>query len=178
MRLTWVVVGGVAILLVLAGVDALRSSTDSEAFAPTATATTSKLPRVSLPPCTQQDISISIEVRDGGAVAVARNIGADACYRLLRGWRLRIEDRAGTLVEERAEVRPLADGFSQQAPRGLFQLTLNPVCLGVSPGPYVALVTVGPYTTRLANLSRSEVACGGDVGYLKGSPESKICRAG
>jgi hypothetical protein len=172
MRWTWVVVAGVGALLLLAGVDALRSSGDSEASAPTATATSSKLPRVSLPPCTQQDISISIEVRDGGAVAVARNIGAEACYRLLRGWRVRIEDRAGTLVEERVEVRPLADGLFPTGSERAFWLTPNPV-LCVSPGPYVALVTVGPYTTRLASLSRSEVACGGDVGYLKGHPRAR-----
>jgi hypothetical protein len=86
-------------------------------------------------------------------------MGAKECYRLLRGWRLRIEDRAGNLVEEWAEVRPLVDGLFPSGSEGTFWLPRNPV-LCDSPGPYVALATVGPYAVRRGNLSRSEIACG------------------
>jgi hypothetical protein len=158
-RLTWVVVGGVATLLFVAGVDALRSSADSEISAPTASTTTTELASGSLSPCTRLDLRVSIEIREEVATVVVRNIGAKECYRILRGWRLRIEDRAGNLVAEWVELRPLADGVFPSGSEGVFLLPRNAVLCDLR-GPYLALATVGPYSARRGNLSRSEIACG------------------
>jgi hypothetical protein len=159
MRWTWVVVGGVATLLFVAGVDALRSSADSEISAPTASTATTKIPTGRLPRCTPGDLRVSIEILVGVAAVVTRNIGANSCYPLLEDWRLAIEDRAGNLVADWPAVRPpLLDGLFPSGSEKSFWLPQDPV-LCVSPGPYVALVTVGPYSARLGNLSRREIAC-------------------
>jgi hypothetical protein len=176
MRWTWVVVGGVGTLLFVAGVDALRSSADSETSAPTASTTTTEIRSGSLPPCTQLDLRVSIEIREEVATVVVQNIGAKECYRLLRGWRLRIEDRAGNLLAEWAEVQPLADGLFPSGSEGVFLLPRNPV-LCDSPGPYVALATVGP-SARRGNLSRSEIVCGGAVGTRVSPPRAKYIGPG
>ena len=160
MRWTWFVVGGVVTLLFVAGVDALRSSADNETSAPTASTTATEVPTGSVSPCTQLDLRVSVEIRQEAATVVVRNIGANDCYQLLRGWRLRIEDRAGNLVAEWVEVRPLADGLFPSGSEMIFLLPRNPV-LCDSPGPYLALASVGPYSARRGNLSRSEIACGG-----------------
>jgi hypothetical protein len=159
-RLTWVVIGGVVTLLFVAGVDALRFSADNETSAPTASTTATEVPTSSVSPCTQLDLRVSVEIRQEAATVVVRNIGAKECYRLLRGWRLRIEDRAGNLVAEWVELRPLADGLFPSGSEMIFLLPRNPV-LCDSPGPYLALASVGPYSARRGNLSRSEIACGG-----------------
>lgn len=102
-RWTWFVVGGIATLLFVAGLDAFRSSADSEISAPAASTTTTEIPSGSLPTCTPEDLRISIEIREGAASLVARNIGAHDCYRLLRVSRLTIEDPAGNLVAQRRD---------------------------------------------------------------------------
>jgi putative effector of murein hydrolase len=65
-RITWLIAGGVVALLVVAGIDALRSS-DSEATASTrpASTTTPEAADLSLPRCTRQQITVSIEIRGG-----------------------------------------------------------------------------------------------------------------
>jgi hypothetical protein len=162
-RWTWVVVGGVATLLFVAGVDALRSSADSEISAPTASTTTSEIPSGSLPSCTQRDLRVSIEVREGVATVVAQNIAAHRCYRFLRVTRLTIEDQAGNLIWDMGDGGPrLVDGFFRSGFEKTFRLPQDTV-LCDSPGPYLVLVTVGPYSARRDNLSRSEIACGDTV---------------
>jgi hypothetical protein len=145
-------------------VDALRSSTDSKTSSRAASTTTTEIPSGSLPSCTQRDLSVSIEVREGVATVVARNIAAYACYRFLRVSRLTIEDRAGNLVWRLGAGGPrLVDGFFRSGFEKTFRLPEDTVLCG-SPGPYLALVTVGPYSARRGNLSPSEIACGGAVG--------------
>jgi hypothetical protein len=163
MRWTWVIVGGVTTLLFVAGLDALRSTTDSEISARTASTTTTDIPSGSLPTCTQRDLKVSIEVREGVATVVARNIAAHACYRFMRVSRLTIKDRAGKPVWDLRDGGPrLVDGFFRSGSEKTFRLPQDTV-LCDSPGPYLALVTVGPHSARRGNLSRTEIACGGAV---------------
>jgi len=160
---TWVVVGGIATLLFVAGVDALRSSADDEASAPTASTTTTEIPSGSLPSCTQRDLRVSIEIRKGVASVVARNTAAHDCYRLLHISRLTIEDRAGNLVAELRDGGGSVSltGFFPSDSERAFWLLQQGVLECDLPGPYLALATIGPYSVRRGNLSASEIGCGG-----------------
>jgi hypothetical protein len=184
-RWTWVVVGGVATLLFVAGVDALRSSADDEASAPTASTTRTEIPSGSLDNCTQRDLRVSIEIRKGVASVVARNTGAHDCYRLLHISRLTIEDRAGNLVAELRDGGGSVSltGFFPAGSERAFWLPQQAV-LCDSPGPYLALAIVGPYSARRGDLSASEIACGGTFGTRVSPLRAKyiaradaICRA-
>lgn len=160
-RFTWVIVAGVGALLLFAGLDALRSPAGSEDATPAAstrTTTTATDSSGSLLPCDVEDLRISIEVRRGSAAVVARNLG-DTCYRLLRGWHLHVEDRAGDPLANWNEIKLLADGIF---PAGSERSRLFPrapvVCK--SGGPYlVALEVGGTYFARRGHLSDSALRC-------------------
>lgn len=166
MRWTWAVVGGVATLLFVAGVDAFRS--DGETSAPTPSTTTAETPTGSVPPCAQPDLRVWIEIREGVATVVARNIGANDCFRLLTGWRLEILDREGRLVEGWDVWRALSGDFPSGSEKDFWLPQDPPLCN--SPGPFVALASVDTYSARLDNVSRSAVACGDGGGR---TPESR-----
>jgi hypothetical protein len=165
MRWTWVVVGGVATLLFVAGVDALRSS-DGETAAPTTPASTTvvEAPDTTLPPCTGRQVAVSIEVLKGVAVVLVRHIGLAPCHQEQLGVRLTIRDRAGNrvrFVPTTPEFLDLDGDF--RAGRGQI-LPLPIVRHCPRQGPFVALVSVGPYSALRENLSRSEIACDGGGG--------------
>jgi hypothetical protein len=162
-RFTWVIVAGVGALLLFAGLDALRSSAGSEDSAPgastrtTTTTTTTADLSGSLLPCDVEDLRITIDLRGGGPTLVARNFG-DTCYRLLRGWRLRIEDRAGDLLAGWDEIQLLADGiFPAGSESSLLLSRVRVVCK--SGDPYLISVTVGPYVARRGHLSDLALGC-------------------
>jgi len=160
-RFTWVIVAGVGALLLFAGVDALRSlagSEDSTPAASTRTTTTAADSSGSSLPCDVEDLRISIELRRGRPTVVARNFG-DTCYRLLRGWRLHIEARAGDPLANWSEIKLLADGIF---PAGSERSRLFPrapvVC--ESGGPYLVALTVGrTYFARRGHLSDTALRC-------------------
>jgi hypothetical protein len=159
-RFTWVIVAGIGALLLFAGVDALRSSAGSEdsTLAPsTRMKTTAADSSGSLLPCTVEDLRISIDVRGGGPTLVARNFG-ETCYRLLRGWHLRIEDRAGEPLAQWDEIQLLADGIFPAGSESSVLLSRFPVVCK-SGGPYVMSVTVGPYFERRGHLSDLALGC-------------------
>jgi len=180
-RLTWVIVGAVVALLVVAGVDALLSSdgkttasrttgsatsaTETTVSPTTASTTTGKEAVITpAPPCTRRQIEVSIEVlklapnQPPVAALVMRGVGA-TCWQDKVGFLFTIRDRRGRQVG-RWQVQP-DNGFG-----GLFQrgvegtFAVHDVDHCDYPGPYVALVTVGPYSARRGNLSRSEITCG------------------
>lgn len=161
-RFTWIIVAGVGAVLLFAGLDAFRSSFDGrDSATPTVStrtpATTGS--NNSLLPCDVADLTISIEVRGGNPRVVARNAG-HVCYRLLRGWHLRVEDRAGDPLVEWEEIQPLADGVFPAGAEGSFGLTPEPIRCN-SPGPYLVSATVGPYFARRGHLSAGDIACFG-----------------
>jgi hypothetical protein len=165
MRWTWIVVGGVATLLVFASLDAFRSSADSELSAPTGSTTTS------LPTCARSDLPVSIEVRQGIATVFVRNITDHLCYRLFHAWRLMINDRAGDQIANWDPFQPLVDGIFPAGAERSFVLPQAPV-IRDSLGPYLAIATVDPYVARRGNLSRTETACGFNDG-----PQGRRLRA-
>jgi hypothetical protein len=156
-RFTWVIVAGVGALLLFAGIDALRSSAGNEDATPAASTTTSADSSGSLLPCHVEDLRISIELRGGSATVVARNLG-DTCYRLLRGWGLHIEDRAGDPLANWNEIKLLADGIFPAGSESSLLLSRYRVACK-SGGPYLVSVTVGPYFARRGHLSDLALGC-------------------
>jgi hypothetical protein len=159
-RFTWVIVAGVGALLLFAGLDALRSSAGSEDSAPggsTSTTTAAAADSSDLLPCDVEDLRISIELRGGSATLVARNFG-EKCYRLLRGWHLRIEDRAGDPLAQWDVIQFLADGIFPAGSESSFLLARDPLVVCKSGGPYLVSVTVGPYFAR-RHFSDSALGC-------------------
>jgi hypothetical protein len=159
-RFTWVIVAGVGVLLLFAGLDALHSLADRKSSGPapsTRTTSTAADSSGSLLPCDVEDLRISIDVRGGGPTLVTRNFG-ETCYRLLRGWHLRIEDRAGDPIAGWDEIQLVADGiFPAGSESSLLLSRFRVVCN--SGGPYLLSVAVGPYFARRGHLSDLALGC-------------------
>jgi hypothetical protein len=167
-RWTWFVVGGVATLLLVAGVDALRSSDEG-----TTAATTGAQVR-----CTEGDIAVSVEVRtpdprqlapDGlGSwrqssvpTIVVRHVGGRPCFQDYSGFRFTITDRAGSRVGWWNSDQPWFGGKFSPGTEQTFSLPYSRYC--DRPGPYAAFATVDPYSARLENLSYPQIACFEDI---------------
>jgi hypothetical protein len=113
----------------------------------------------------------SIEVAKGVAVIVVRHERGTPCHlQRYLGLRLTIRDRGGNQVRFLPNP-PSGDfpggwrlGFEDDlaASRWTFPLPFARRCPWR--GPFVALATVGPYSARRSNLSRSEIACDGGGG--------------
>jgi hypothetical protein len=168
--ITWVVAAAVVVLLAVAVADALRSSPDGETVAPPTETVARPAPAASTataelttgtPRCARDDLKISIEVREKVVSGVVRNIGAGACQRLLRGWHIKITDRAGRVVDEWAKeqlpVQPLIEGDFGAGDEVHFWIAEKRVCH--SSGPYHARLTVGPYSARLDDLPSRAIRC-------------------
>jgi hypothetical protein len=172
-RLTWVVVGALVALVVVAGIDALRSSEGETTASPatsTRRATTTGTASAtatgpSLPACTREDIAVSVEVRRPNpdrqqsrpvAAIVMRGIGARQCFQDFSGVLFTIEDGDGMQIGS----WQLTGRFGGEFAPGVEQTFFLP---GVGtcdrPGPCVALATVGDYSARRGDLSREEITC-------------------
>jgi hypothetical protein len=179
-RLTWVIAGAVVALLVVAGVDALRSSGNETAGSPTAESTTAREEAIDPPPpCTSEHLAVSIEVRKPDwhrgdypdyspwltsewrrsqvATIVVRNVAARSCFLAVGEFRFVIRDRAFRRVAFWTNPVWFAAEYSPGYEKTFF---LPTVFSCDRPGPYSALATVGPFGARRGNLSRSEITCG------------------
>jgi hypothetical protein len=179
-RLTWVIAGAVVALLVVAGDDALRSSGNETAGSPTTASTTARKEAIDTsPPCTPEDLAVSIEVRKPdwnrsdypefrrwltpewrrGRVAtiVVRNVAGRSCFLAVGEFRFVIRDRAFRRVAFWTNPVWFAAEYSPGYEKTFF---LPTVFSCDRPGPYSALATVGPFGARRGNLSRSEITCG------------------
>ena len=88
-----------------------------------------------------------------------RGVETSTCWQEKVGFLLTVRDRRGRQVG-RWQVPP-SRGFGGLFERGVEgAYAVHDVDHCDYPGPYVALVTVGPYSARRVNLSRSEIACG------------------
>jgi hypothetical protein len=83
-RLTWLLVGAVLILLLFAGLDALRSWLGDEDAHRTVAPTHQVVAPKNFAPCDQQQLEASIEVRGGIATTVLRHVSVTACHQLAR----------------------------------------------------------------------------------------------
>jgi hypothetical protein len=173
-RLTWVVVGALAAIVVAAAVDAFRSpgrpssspseassvpvSTGGSAFEardPVAGGETAPLPR-----CTAQQIAMAIEVLGGSASIVVRHVWGKPCHLARLPIDLAVWDRTGRrvrLAEPRSGVPQsgIAGDFSPRFER-LVNITYLADC--DQRQPFLAVVNVGPYVAR-GTLSAKEIGC-------------------
>jgi hypothetical protein len=171
-RVTQVIVGGVAAVLVVAGIDALRSSTSKDQSSALSSATTTVPPSVSAAPaCTPDQVAVSIEVRHAAQTAppglhplprrrvvatiVVRRRGGGACSQDPLPFALNIYDRDGRQVADWVSTLYFA-GFAAGAER---DVSLPDVYRCDRPGPFYAVATVGPYTARRGHLSYSAITC-------------------
>jgi hypothetical protein len=158
MRWTWVVIGGVAALLVVAVVDSYRSSA-GKAIESTTTSTHTLAGASTLPACTDQQPSISIELSGKAATITAlASREEDPCRLAALKPTLTIKSRTGrTLVElgqPPVQFENLLLGSPQRVhfriPEGM------PGCL--EGGPFLARASLGPYPAR-RRFSGSLIGC-------------------
>jgi hypothetical protein len=148
LRWTWVVIGGVAALLVVAVVDSFRSAKVSPVAA--ATPSTHTLPRTStLSACSDQKPSISIDLSGKEATITAVTFREDDPCRFppLRPT-LTIKDRTGKtlveLVQPPVRLEGLLPGSRQSVHLRIPEDM--PGCL--AGGPFLAVASLGPYPSR------------------------------
>jgi len=92
----------VAVILVAAAVDTIRSSEPSATERSAAGEVTIPVEATpeGLPRCTVQNIAVSIEVLGGTATVVVRHVGGRACHLAALPVRLSVTNRVGTLAGE------------------------------------------------------------------------------
>jgi hypothetical protein len=175
-RLSWLVIGGVGVILVAGAVDAIRSSEPSASSPSRETATErsagkTTLARVttpeSLPRCTVQNIGVSIDVLGGTASVAVRHVWGRPCHLAPLPVRLSVTNRFGgrvrlaTVGGGRPDVQSRVGGdFSPGFERliDIPYLASPPLTTCNSRGPFTAFVIVGPYSAQ-RKLSGSEVGC-------------------
>jgi hypothetical protein len=179
-RVTWVIGGAVVALVVVAGVDALRSPDDETSqLAMTAGTTTEGESGGAEAPCRPKQIAVSIGIRKPDwrnqsgyvsddpawkqtrvATVVVRNVGSRACD-LHEEWHLVITDRRGHVVAAwRDEGLSLWGRYAPGSEKTFSPSTVYYYDYCNYPGPYVALARVGFATpARRGNLSASEITC-------------------
>jgi hypothetical protein len=156
--ITWVVVGALAALIVVAGIDALRSPDEPTVAATTTeTSRSATTPRDQRPPCTRRQTVVSLTARKYrdrwyGTLFVQRH-EASAC-RQPSHFRVTISDGVG----KRLGV------FSGRFDGATVDLGVRFASVRVPcdrPGPLLALVTVGPNPASQGRPFRTEVKCFG-----------------
>jgi hypothetical protein len=158
---TWLLVGAVIAVGLIAGVDALRSSDQQPSpSTPTASTTTTRSATGPVRRCTRLDIRVTIEVLGGLANIVVRNIGLSA-------YRMRAMP-VGRTVYSRAGKAFHVDRSAQEASEAGLSGTFAPGAEwhsgGVNlpcamRGPFRMVARVGPYTAHESNLSFVEAGC-------------------
>jgi len=155
-------------LVVIAGVDAIRSGDDQPTTSPKTGATTVTGTRYHR--CARRDVVVAIEVRRPSSVQttdipeeagkrpvatiVVGNVGARRCLGTW-GARFTITDRAGKVVGSWPDSAWFVGYY---APGGEKTFSYPDIYRCGRTGPFVALATVGPYSASRSDLSRSQIA--------------------
>src|SRR5262245_19693886 len=157
-RWSWIVLGALAILLFVAGVDAFRPDGQAPALTTESPTTTGALAGRQLARCTAREVTASIEILGGQAATVVRHIGDNPCR--LRPVRVRIAlvDASGNELRL-AGFRPAPLG-GDLLPGSEQTANFPEEIVGCHrKGPFGATVTVGPFEAHRAGLLGSEVGC-------------------
>jgi hypothetical protein len=173
-RLTQLLVGGVAAVLVVAGIDALRSTLSNDHPSTLSTTTTIAPPSwVSrAPACTPEQVRVLIDVRHASQTAppgldvlprrrqvatiVIRRVGAEPCSEDQLPFEFKIYDGNGRRVGYWVSDVYIAGDFAPDTER---DVSLPDVYSCDRPGPFHATASVGPYTARRGHLSYSDITC-------------------
>jgi hypothetical protein len=167
-----IIVGAGVALVVVAAVDAVRSSDHNTNTSPAST-TTANAKGGTLPPrCARRDISVRIEIRRpsslqtvGGefeapgeatvATIVVRNVGSRRC---LGAWPFvfTVTDRTGKQIGQWIDGQWFAERWRPNSEK---TFSLPGVHRCDRPGPFVAVANVGPYVAHRGNLTLSEITC-------------------
>ena len=156
-RWSWVVLGAVATLLFVAGVDAFRPDRQAPALTTRAPTTAAVLASSQLPRCTEREVSVSIEILGGLATTVVRHIGDDPCRLPPVTVRIVLVDASGDEVQFAYPSTPfggdLEPGSEQTAnfPEEIVGCQRR--------GPFGATVSIGQFSAHRTGLSDSEVGC-------------------
>ena len=156
---SWLVLAGVAVLVVVAGADALRS--EGKTLAPTTgSTTTTDSAEQPLARCAESQVGLTIEVLGGRAKAVVRNVSSNPCRLPPHHVRVTLVDGSGSelrlgVLRSAAVGGALSAGADQTAdfPEVIEGCRLK--------GPFQAIVRVGPFSARTTDLSGAEVGCVG-----------------
>jgi hypothetical protein len=170
-RLTQLLVGGVAAVLVVAAIDALRSLGGSQSSPTIAVATTNPPASRTLRECTRSEMAVSIEVRQAAqtapagmdvlphrrrvATVVVRRVGSEPCFGQLLPFSLKIWDGEGR-IDARWRSNLWYTNFPPAAER---TVSLPDVYDCDRPGPFRTIAVVGPYVARRDHLSYTDVTC-------------------
>jgi hypothetical protein len=157
-RLTWIIVGAVVAVLVVAGVDALRSDKETSASTTTESTTTVEQAATTRPDCTNRQFAVSIEVgkpdpkrQRAPAIIFVRHVGDSPCQLDASSFRMTIKDRTGKgMGVWRGLLYYRADAFRDSEPL---------VIPCDRPGPFLALVALSPSPTPPGKPFRSEITC-------------------
>lgn len=170
-----VIIVSTVMLVVVAAIDALRSSDSTRTSRP---ATSSAVPgqgphsTAILPDCGPGDVAVGVALRRSAALRVGsaestptsrrrvativvRSAADRPCRAALGRPSVTIRDRDGRKVGQTQEVwfhRPVTPGYERT-----FQLPTVYFC--DRPGPFVVVATVGLFSTHRGGLTRREVAC-------------------
>jgi hypothetical protein len=156
-RLTWVVVSGIAGLLAIAVADALRSGGQTSLLTESAATTTRQGATTPLfsPNCARRQIALSIEIREGVATVVVRHVRGERCFQPFADFRFLITNRAKHRIG--LWMPPM---FAERYEGGDERtFALPDVFRCDRPGPFIAKATLGPYSARRGNLTRSQITC-------------------
>jgi hypothetical protein len=158
-RLTWVIVGGVATLLIVAGVDALRSSKNELPAATTTAAMTSpEGAEVTLPRCARGQITISLEVRRRIVVNAVENVGSGPCHLGSVMLGLTMEDRAGKTAWQGALPSALWGDLQSRSQQTVRFPIPNDIPRCHRRDPFLLVATAGDYSDR-RRLTGREIGC-------------------
>jgi hypothetical protein len=173
-RVTQVIVGGVAAVLVVAGIDALRASMTNDQRQTLSSTTTTVPPALAstAPACAPDQVAVSIEVRHAAqsappgldvlprrrvvATVVVRRLGGGACSQDPLPFALNVYDRDGRQVGAWLSTLYFAGAFEAGTER---DVSLPAVYHCDRPGPFHAIATAGPYVARRGHLSNSDITC-------------------
>jgi hypothetical protein len=180
-RITWIILGAVVALVVLAGVDGLRSSLGKTRLAentpPTVTGRT--IVSHAVPACNRRQVAVSVQIRTPDetrpvwnqrnapgwrawqqtevATLVARNVGSRACFLAHARFDFGIRDRADRWMA-RWNGNNVFGGTYEPASEKSFSLPNVFSC--DRPGPFRAIATIGHYSARLQRVTYDQVTCG------------------
>jgi hypothetical protein len=166
-RISWLIGAAVVALLIVAGVDALRSSGGE----PSASATTSTTAaEVTLPRCAPGQTEVTLEFRGRVATNVVRHVSGGECVLPYLQLEMTIEDHAGIPIFQSRRPSALWGLLPPGAEQDFDFPIPDSVLECAEGGPFRARVTVASYSAQ-REVSANEIGCA-DANPTPGSADA------